>query len=99
MVIFIVNVHDLVAFNAEGQASVARDEEAPYAFPAAGELVGLPRWKGRERLRLLHVLQKVRMARSLSMASAGSPFEMSSKYRRWSALLLKLRIFTDLNVA
>ena len=60
VIVFVVEVDDLdlIAVDAEREAPVPGDEEAPGALSVAGELMGLPGRNGADFFRALHVLQE-----------------------------------------
>jgi hypothetical protein len=79
MIVFIIDVQYLVVLDPEGKAPIASDMQAPDSLPISGKRVRFPEGKGAQFFRILRVLQKVSIARSLSTASGGRPFALSSR--------------------
>ncbi len=58
VVVFKVHVQDLVIVDAEGEAPITGNVEAPNGFSVSGELVGSPGGECIELFRMAHILQK-----------------------------------------
>lgn len=99
VIIFIINLQYFAVLDLKCQPPVAGDVQASDSLVVPGQLVGFPERESPNFSGSCISRKSVNIARSLSTASGGTPFALSSRYGFFKPFWTMVRIFSPFTVA